>query len=69
MAQLNKDKRVWVCFEMARVQNAHAVERLWPNRWSGRRVPTIHAILKNYRKCSQHGTGLNRNKVNSGRYL
>ena len=28
MVQLNKDERVWVCFEMARVQNAHAVERL-----------------------------------------
>ena len=38
MIQLNKDERVWVCFEMARVQNAHAVQRLWP----GRRVPAIH---------------------------
>ena len=34
-----------------------------------RRVPTIHAILKNYRKYRQHGTSLNKNKVNSGRYL
>ena len=33
MVQLHKDERVWVCFEMARVQNAHAVQRLWPNRW------------------------------------
>ena len=33
MVQLNKDERVWVCFEMARVQNAHAVQRLWPNCW------------------------------------
>ena len=59
---MDKDERVWVCFEMARLQNAHAVQRLWPNRWPGRRVPTIHAILKNYIKYRQHGTSLNRNK-------
>ena len=69
MVEVNKGERVWVCYEMARVQNAHAVQRLWPNCWPGRRVPTIHAILKNYRKYRQHGTSLNRNKVNSGRYL
>ena len=61
---MNKEERVWVCFEMARV---HAVQRLWPNRWPVRRVPTILAILKNYRKYRQHGTSLNKNKVNSGR--
>ena len=55
MVQLNKDEPVWVCFEMARVQNAHAVQRLWPNHWSGRRVPAKHAILKNNRKYRQHG--------------
>ena len=69
MVQLNKDERVWVCFEMARVQTVHAVQRLQPNGWPGRRVFTIYAILKNYRKYRQHGTSLNRNKVNSGRYL
>ena len=47
MVQLNKDERFWVCFEMARVQNAHALQRLWLNRWPGRRVPAIHVILKN----------------------
>ena len=26
IVQLNKDEHVWVCFEMARVQNAHAVK-------------------------------------------
>ena len=57
-----KDGRVWVCFEMARVRNAHAVQRLWPNCWPVRRVPTIPAILKNYRKYMQHGTSLNKNK-------
>ena len=62
MVQLNKDEHVWVCFEMARVQNAHAVQKLWPNCWAGRRVPTIDAILNNYRKHMQHGTSLNRNK-------
>ena len=50
MVQMNKDERVWVCFEMARVQNAHAVQRLWPNRWRVRRVLTIRVILKNYKK-------------------
>ena len=69
MVQLNKYERVWVCFELVRVQNAHAVQRLWPNCWPGRRVPTIHAIFKNYTKYMQHGTSLNRNKVNSERYL
>ena len=32
MVQLNKDERVWVCFEMARVQNTRAVQRLRSNR-------------------------------------
>ena len=58
MVQLNKDEGAWVCFETATVQNAHAVERLWPNRWPVRRVPTTHAILKHYRKYRQHGTSL-----------
>ena len=40
-----------------------------PNRWTVRRILTIHAILKNYIKYMQHGTSLNKNKVNSGRYL
>ena len=62
MVQLNKDERVWVCFEIAKVQNAHTVQRLWPNRSPVKRVPTIHAILKNYRKYRQHGTSLNKNK-------
>ena len=69
MIQLNKDERGQVCFEMARLQNAHAVQTRWPNRWPCRRVPTIHAILKNYKKYMQHATSLNRSKVNSGRYL
>ena len=61
---MNKDERVWVCFEMSRVQIVHAVQ-------SGptvRRVPTMLAILKNYRKYRQHGTSLNKNKVNCERY-
>ena len=69
MVQLNKDEHGWACFEMARVQNAHTVQRLRPSCWPGRRVSAIHAILKNYRKYRQHGTSLNGNKVNSGRYL
>ena len=61
---MNKDERVWVRFEieMARVQTVHAAQRLLPNCWPVRRVPTILGILKNYRKCRQHGTSLNKNK-------
>ena len=68
MVQLNKE-RAWVCYEIVRVQTAHAIQRLWPNSWPDRRVPTIHAILKNCRKYRQHGTSLNSDKVKSGRYL
>ena len=66
MIQMNKDERISVCFEMSRLQIVHAVQRLWPDRWPVRRVLTIFAILKNYRKYRQHGTSLNNNKVNSG---
>ena len=69
MVQMNEDERVWVCFEMSKVQTVHAGQRLWPDRWPVRRVPTILAILKNYRKYRQHGTSLNKNKVNCGRYI
>ena len=62
MVQMNKDERVWVCFEMATVQTVRAVQRLWPNRWPARRVPTTLAILKNDRKYKQHGPSLNKNK-------
>ena len=54
---------------MAKVQNAHEVQRLWPDRSPVRSVPIIHAILKKYRKYRQHGTSLHKNKVNSGRYF
>ena len=69
MVQMNKDECVWVCFEMSRVRTVHEVQRLWPNRWPVRRVPSILVILKNYRTYRQHGTSLNKNKVNSGKYL
>ena len=69
MVQMNKDERVWLCFEMARAQTVHTVQRLWTNRWSVRRVPTILVILKNYIKYKQYGTSLNKNKVSSGRSL
>ena len=69
MVRLSKDERVRVCFEMVKMQNAHAVQRLWPNHSPVRKVPTIYAILKNYRKYRQHGTSLNKNKVNSGIYF
>ena len=67
MVQVNKDEHVWVCFEMVRVQTAHAVQRLWPVGLSEEFLRTIHAIFKNYRKYRQHG--INKNKLNSDRYL
>ena len=60
MVQMNKDGRVWVSFEMVRVQTVHAVQRLWPNRWPVRRVPAILEMLKNYRKYRQYGTSLSK---------
>ena len=30
MVQMNKDERVWVCFELARVQTVHAVQDCGP---------------------------------------
>ena len=62
MVQMNKDERVWVCFKMSTVQTVHGVQRLWVNRWPVRRVLTILAILKNYRKYRQDGTSLNKSK-------
>ena len=64
MVQVNKDERVWVCFEMARVQTAHAVQR----PLACQKTSAILAIRKNYRKYRKHGTR-HKNKVNSGRYL
>ena len=69
MVQMNKDERVWVCFEMVRVQTAHEVKRLWPDGWPVGRVLTVFAILKDHRKYRQHVTILNKNKVKSGRFL
>ena len=69
MVQTNKDEHVWVCFDIARVQTVHAVQSRWLNHWHVRRVLTIIAILKNYRKYRPHGTSLNKNKVKSERYL
>ena len=68
MVQMNKDERVWVCYEMARVLTGDAVQRLWPNRWPVRRVPAILTILENYRKYRQYAISLNKDEVNSGRY-
>ena len=65
MIQMNKDERVWVCFEMSRVQIVYEVQRLSPNRWPVRRVSTILAILKNYRKYRQDDTSQNKNNLNS----
>ena len=67
MVQLTKEQRVWVCTEMARIDNAHQVRRSWADQWPGVPAPAVKNILANYRKYKEHGTSLNRNKENSGR--
>ena len=67
MVQLTTDQRVWVCLEMARVNNALQVRRLWANQFPGVQPPTARTIRQNYRKYRTHGTSLNRNQNNSGR--
>ena len=67
MVQLAKDQRVWVCEEMARIDNAHEVRWSWPNRWPGVQASTVRTILKTFRKRNDYDTSLNRNQRNSGR--
>ena len=67
MVQLTQDQRIWVCIEMARLGNAKAVQRSWLNRWPGINAPTARMIRQNFKKYSDHGTSLNRNRGNSGR--
>ena len=67
MVQLTQDQRIWVCIEMARLGNAKAVQRSWLNRWPGINAPTARTIRQNFKKYSDHGTSLNRNRGNSGR--
>ena len=44
MPRLNKDQRVWVCLEHARVQNAAEVRRRWPNQTNNRdNIPKVFA--------------------------
>ena len=59
MVQLTTQKRIWICIQMARLQNAAAVQQ-WPGIVPSR--PTI--IRRNFRKNRSHGTSLN---VNIGR--
>ena len=42
MVQLNKDERAWVCFEMAKVQNAHAEQ---PRGGGGAHVKILTGML------------------------
>ena len=50
-----------------RTQSLVAVQNAFRQRFPGRNPPSKNTILQNFRKYSEHGTSLNRNKNNSGR--
>ena len=66
MGQLTLDQRVWICMEMARLNNAHQVSRSWANHWPGIQAPAVSTIIRNFKKYQEHGTSANRNKGKSG---
>ena len=50
MPRLSNDQRVWICVEMARVNNAAEVLRRWPARWPNVHPPVRKTIMQTYRK-------------------
>ena len=67
MPRLNKEQRIWVCEEMARLANAAEVVRRWPALWPDIPVPNVSTIKRLWKKFENHGTCLKRNQGNSGR--
>ena len=67
MPRLTKNKRVWICLEFARTNNANEVLRCWNNRWPNVQAPTVSTILKTFNKFVEERTCLNLNKERSGR--
>ena len=41
---MNKDERVWVCFEMVRVQTVHVVQRLLYHPCDTQELQKVHAV-------------------------
>ena len=67
MVQLTTQERIWICIQMARLQNAAAVQRLWRQQWPGIVPPHPTTIRGNFRKYQAHCTGLNMSNGRSGR--
>ena len=67
MVQLTTQERTWICIQIARLQNAAAVQHLWGQQWPGIVPPHPTTIRRNFRKYQAHGTNLNMNKSRSGR--
>jgi hypothetical protein len=55
------------CLWSSADQSLVAVQNAFRQRFPGRNPPSKSTILQNFRKYSEHGTSLNRNKNNSGR--
>lgn len=67
MPRLTKEQRVWICLEMAGIENAQEVLRRWPAQWPGINAPSAVTVWKTYRKLQAEGTCNNLNKSRSGR--
>ena len=63
MGQLTLDQRVWICMEMARLNNAHQVGRSWANHWPGIQAPAVSTIIRNFKKYQEHGTSAGRQRT------
>ena len=65
MVQLTTQERIWIRIQMARLQNAAAVQRLWRQQWPGIVPPDPRIIRRNFREYQAHGSSLNMNKARS----
>ena len=66
MGQLTLDQGIWICKEMARLNDARQVGRSWANHWPGIQAPAVSTIICNFKKYQERGTSANLNKGNSG---
>ena len=67
MGQFTAEQRTFMVLYYNRTQSLVAVQNAFRQRLPGRNPPSKNIILQNFRKYSEHGTSLNRNKNNSGR--
>ncbi len=67
MVQLTKEQRTFVVKTFHETGSLQRTRDRFDERFPERQPPALKTIWVNVRKFSQHGTILNRNKVNSGR--